>query len=70
MLVFCQVYDLRRARIAYACGFIAMGIAIEFLQRMTGYRNFEVADMLADAVGVGLGWAAAAVLERLLRARG
>jgi glycopeptide antibiotics resistance protein len=39
-----------------------MGIAIEFLQRMTGYRTFDVLDMVANAVGVLLGWAAALVL--------
>ena len=33
-----------------------MGIAIEYLQRATGYRTFEVADMIADAVGVATGW--------------
>ena len=71
MLVFCQAYDQRRTRIAYALGFIGMGILIEFLQRMTGYRDFEVLDMVADAIGVLLGWAGAAVLERVVRsARG
>jgi VanZ family protein len=71
MLVFCQAYDQRRTRMAYALGFVAMGILIEFLQRMTGYRDFEVLDMVADAIGVLLGWAGAAVLERIVRsARG
>jgi VanZ family protein len=56
---------------AYALGFVAMGILIEFLQRMTGYRDFEVLDMVADAIGVLLGWAGAVVLERIVRsARG
>ncbi len=32
--------------------FIIMGVAIEFVQKATGYRSFEIADMLADAVGV------------------
>jgi hypothetical protein len=35
-----------------------MGVAIEFIQPLTG-RNFELADMAADALGVALGWAAA-----------
>jgi VanZ family protein len=70
MLLFCQVYDQRRTRLAYASGFIAMGIAIEFLQRMTGYRTFDVLDMAANATGVILGWAAAALLDRFLRASG
>ena len=67
MFWFCQLYRHTRTRLAYATGFIAMGIAIEFLQRATGYRSFEVMDMLADAIGVLLGWAAALALPRLLK---
>jgi VanZ family protein len=67
MFWFCQIYRGTRSRIAYAAGFIAMGIAIEFLQRATGYRSFEVMDMVADAIGVLLGWAAALALPRLLK---
>ena len=67
MFWFCQLYPRTRTRAAYAAGFIALGIAIEFLQRATGYRSFEVMDMVADAIGVLLGWAAALALPRLLR---
>ncbi len=67
MLLFCQVYARKSTRIAYATGFVVMGIAIEFLQKMTGYRSFEVADMVADAIGVLLGWAAALLFERYAR---
>jgi VanZ family protein len=67
MFWFCQLYPRPRTRLAYAAGFIAMGIAIEFLQRATGYRSFEVMDMVADAIGVLLGWAAALALPRLLK---
>jgi len=56
MFWFCQLYPARRARLGYALGFVAMGIAIEFIQRATGYRSFEVWDMIADAAGVLLGW--------------
>ena len=35
-----------------------MGVAIEFLQGMTGYRTFEVADMIANAIGAALGFGA------------
>ena len=31
--------------------FIAMGILIEFLQGLTPYRSFSVADMLANSIG-------------------
>ena len=35
---------------------LAFGILIEFLQAGTGYRTFSYADMVADALGIGLGW--------------
>jgi len=44
----------RQLRIAIA--FAAMGVALEFLQGMTDYRTFEIADMVANAVGAALGW--------------
>ncbi len=47
----------RRARIA--AGLIALGIALEFIQRWTGYRTFDMADMAANAAGVGAGWLSA-----------
>ncbi|MGC2520039.1 MAG: VanZ family protein [Burkholderiales bacterium] len=45
-----------RRQALWALGFVAMGVAIEFAQRATGYRDFEIADMVADAIGVALGW--------------
>jgi VanZ family protein len=39
-----------------AVAFVALGIALEFAQRETGYRTFEIADMVADSVGVAVGW--------------
>ena len=56
MLWFCQAYIEIGARIRLFFLLVAMGVAIEFLQRMTGYRTFEYADMLADLTGVLLGW--------------
>jgi len=35
--------------------FFAMGIMIEFLQGMTGYRFFELADIIANTLGVLFG---------------
>ena len=69
MYWFCQIYRTSRARLACAAAFIAMGIAIEFVQRWTGYRSFEVYDMVADAIGVLLGWAVALALPPLLNRR-
>ena len=59
MAWFACLYAARPVRLGYALGFIALGIVLEFLQRETGYRNFELLDMAADAVGVALGWALA-----------
>jgi VanZ family protein len=46
----------QRSHIFAALLLLALGIAIEFLQRATGYRDFEVADMVADGIGVLSGW--------------
>ena len=62
MFWFCLLYRPPRTRLAYAIGFIAMGVAIEYIQGWTGYRSFEVNDMVADAIGVVLGWAVALLL--------
>ncbi len=67
MFWFCQLYARRPTRLAYAAGFIAMGIALEFVQRALGYRSFEVLDMVADAIGVLLGWTAASAVPPLLK---
>ena len=45
-----------RACIVYAFGFVVMGVALEYVQRLTGYRTFDVADMAANVVGVAAGW--------------
>ena len=59
MFWFAQLDARLRRRIGWATTFIAMGIALEFVQRAMGYRSFEVFDMLAGALGVGAGWLAA-----------
>jgi VanZ family protein len=65
MFWFSQLYDKRKTRIAYAAGFVAMGIALEFIQGALGYRTYEVFDMYANTLGVLLGWAAALVFPRI-----
>lgn len=45
-------------RLAHTAGLIALGVGLEFVQSTTAYRSFEVADMVADSVGVALGWLA------------
>ena len=58
MLWFAQLYR-GRVRYAAAAGLVALGVVIEFVQRWTGYRTFDVWDMAADAAGVLVGWLAA-----------
>ncbi len=59
---FCFLYLKARIRLAYAVGFIAMGIGLESLQGLLGYRTYEVFDLYANTLGVLLGWAAALVI--------
>ncbi|MDD5329372.1 MAG: VanZ family protein [Sulfuricella sp.] len=59
MLWFAQLYTERWPRRWLALGLVALGVALEYAQDATGYRTFDVADMLADAAGVALGWLAA-----------
>jgi len=55
MFWFAQLHGQPRARLMYVLGFVALGISLEFAQGQTDYRVFEVADMVANAVGVLLG---------------
>jgi VanZ family protein len=59
MFWFAQLYA---SRLWYAIGFIAMGVALEFLQGTTGYRQYDLADVLANTLGVLAGWGAARLL--------
>jgi VanZ family protein len=53
---FAMLFEGRARQAGIAVAFAAMGVAIEFLQGMTGYRSFEVADMIANGIGAALGW--------------
>ena len=56
---FAMLFGGRARQIGIALAFAAMGVGIEFLQGLTDYRTFEVADMVANAAGAALGWGAA-----------
>lgn len=56
MFWYAQIYDDPRTRTGIAGAFVAMGIALEFVQRMTGYRTFDIGDMVAGGSGVLVGW--------------
>lgn len=53
---FMQIYRGKRAGFLLAAVFIAMGIGLEFLQDLGGVRYFELADMLANTLGVLIAW--------------
>jgi VanZ family protein len=68
---FANLYEVFPRRIQFAVGFIALGVALEFIQGWTGYRSFEFADMAADAAGVAVGWVVAPPrIPNYLRAMG
>ena len=69
MLWWSQILVRSRDRLIIAAAFVAMGIAIEFVQGWTGWRTFEVADMIADAIGVALGWGIACTPAGTILAR-
>ncbi len=52
MLWFAQIYTRNRTRWVIALALVMLGIALEWLQGLTGYRTFEYADMVAGAAGV------------------
>lgn len=59
MLWFAQLYYPAQRRLVLAVALVALGIGLEFAQLLTETRTFEIADMLADAAGVAIGWLAA-----------
>lgn len=70
---FMQIYVTLRPRMAIAAGLAVLGIMLELLQGYTGYRHFDYVDMIANTIGVALGWIAAPprvpnLLARLERA--
>jgi VanZ family protein len=55
MLWFAQLFRAPWTRLQLALAFVAMGVGLEFIQGMTEYREYEVADMAANASGVAIG---------------
>ncbi len=55
MLWFLQLYPVSR-RPFMALGFIAMGIVLEVLQGFTPDRDTDYLDVVANTIGVILGW--------------
>jgi len=57
MAWFCQMYWTGRHRFRLGLALVCMGVTVEIVQGMTGYRTFDTADMLANGAGVLAGWA-------------
>ena len=55
-LGFGMLFGGRARQLRIALAFAAMGVALECLQGLTDYRTFEIADMIANAIGAALGW--------------
>ena len=53
---FTNLFETPMERVTLALSFVAMGVALEFAQRLVEYRSFEVADVGAGTVGVVFGW--------------
>ena len=49
---FAQIYHVKKQRIAYALSFVALGVALEFVQSFDPARMAEFADMVANTSGV------------------
>ena len=52
------IHERKGFIVAAALGAVALGVALEYGQLYSGWRDFEYADMVADAAGVGCGLAA------------
>jgi VanZ family protein len=59
MLWFGQIYHQRSAALLIASGLVMLGILLETLQGLSGYRTFEYTDMAANTLGVVSGFCVA-----------
>jgi VanZ family protein len=55
-LWFGQIYLSARSRMMAAVLLVGLGIGLEFVQRWTGFRYFDVWDMVAGSIGVLIGF--------------
>jgi VanZ family protein len=58
----CGAYAERKVQVLI--GLLAYGVLIELLQSLTDYRSAEVLDVVADAVGLPVGWTFTRLLWR------
>src|SRR6476620_1693869 len=50
----CSVYPERKVQVLF--GLLMYGVLIELLQSLTDYRTAEALDVVADGVGLFIGW--------------
>jgi len=52
---FANIYEDTAERVVCLVACMALGVGLEFAQRLTATRTFEIADMAAGAIGVIIG---------------
>lgn len=52
MLWFANIYPQRVFQLRLTIAFFAMGVGLELLQGLTGYRTFQYTDMLSNGIGI------------------
>ena len=55
-LWFGMIFTGTSRQLGITVAIVALGVVLEFLQGLTGYRTFSIADMIANALGAVLGW--------------
>lgn len=56
MFWFCSLYLRGKTRLLYGVAFVVMGVGLEVIQGILGFRTYDVLDMVANSAGVALGW--------------
>jgi len=59
MFWFAQIHRPQSTRLAIGVAFCLLGVILEYLQALGGYRTFDYLDMARNALGVGIGLALA-----------
>jgi len=53
---FTQIYHAPSIRWRLAIGFLLLGIVLEILQALSGLRHGDIADVIANSIGILLSW--------------
>lgn len=65
LLVFLPgIRERRRVVLGAAFGALILGVGLEVAQYLTGWREFEVGDMIANAIGICLGLAVVTAMRK------